>query len=46
MAFGGGNGIAHRAMDFVLGPRAIEHETVASPIAEAATINVELKFEK
>ncbi|CAK9174424.1 unnamed protein product [Ilex paraguariensis] len=41
IAIGGGNGIAHRAMDFVLGPTAIKHETVASPAptAEAATMN-------
>ncbi|CAK9150936.1 unnamed protein product [Ilex paraguariensis] len=36
MAFGGGSAVAHRAVDAVLGPRTIQHETVASG-ADAAT---------
>ncbi|CAA2974626.1 Hypothetical predicted protein [Olea europaea subsp. europaea] len=43
MAFGGGNAIAHRAVDSMLGPRTIIHESVASsspaPGPEAATMN-------
>ena len=30
MAFGTGSAVAHRAVDSVLGPRTIQHETVAS----------------
>ncbi|RDX91237.1 hypothetical protein CR513_26804, partial [Mucuna pruriens] len=30
MAFGGGSAMAHRAVDSVLGPRTIQHETVAT----------------
>lgn len=30
MAFGGGSAVAHRAVDAVMGPRTIQHETVAS----------------
>lgn len=30
MAFGTGSAIAHRAVDAVMGPRVIQHETVAS----------------
>ncbi|CAI9777157.1 unnamed protein product [Fraxinus pennsylvanica] len=47
MAFGGGSAIAHRAVDSILGPRTIRHESVAfsdpapapSPAAEATTMN-------
>ncbi|XP_071691658.1 uncharacterized protein [Rutidosis leptorrhynchoides] len=31
MAFGTGNAVAHRAVDAVMGPRTIRHETVAAP---------------
>ncbi|THU61785.1 hypothetical protein C4D60_Mb07t26940 [Musa balbisiana] len=37
MAFGTGSAIAHRAVDAVLGPRTIQHETVASQAPAAAT---------
>ncbi|XP_043711828.1 coiled-coil-helix-coiled-coil-helix domain-containing protein 10, mitochondrial-like [Telopea speciosissima] len=36
MAFGTGSAVAHRAVDAVLGPRTIQHETVASEAAAAA----------
>ncbi|KAJ8768999.1 hypothetical protein K2173_023994 [Erythroxylum novogranatense] len=36
MAFGTGSGIAHRAVDAVMGPRTIQHETVVSEAASAA----------
>ena len=36
MAFGGGSAVAHRAVDAVMGPRTIQHETVASEAAAAA----------
>ena len=36
MAFGTGSAMAHRAVDAVLGPRVIQHETVASPAPAAA----------
>ncbi|GAB4847205.1 hypothetical protein Ancab_039818 [Ancistrocladus abbreviatus] len=36
MAFGTGSAVAHRAVDSVLGPRTIQHETVASETASAA----------
>lgn len=35
MAFGTGSAVAHRAVDSVLGPRTIQHETVASEVAAA-----------
>ncbi|GFY86572.1 Cox19-like CHCH family protein [Actinidia rufa] len=35
MAFGTGSSIAHRAVDAVMGPRTIQHETVASEAAAA-----------
>ncbi|XP_075501783.1 uncharacterized protein LOC142539911 [Primulina tabacum] len=35
MAFGTGSAVAHRAVDAVMGPRTIQHETVVS---EAATL--------
>lgn len=36
MAFGAGSAVAHRAVDSVLGPRTIQHETVATgPSASA-----------
>lgn len=43
MAFGTGNAVAHRAVDAVMGPRTIKHETVvseavsASPVAKSMT---------
>lgn len=35
MAFGTGSAVAHRAVDSVMGPRTIQHETVASEAAAA-----------
>ncbi|KAA8545669.1 hypothetical protein F0562_020880 [Nyssa sinensis] len=35
MAFGTGSAVAHRAVDAVMGPRTIQHETVASETAGA-----------
>lgn len=35
LGFGGGNAIAHRAVDAIAGPRTIRHETVASPAPAA-----------
>ncbi|CAK9179351.1 unnamed protein product [Ilex paraguariensis] len=35
MAFGGGSAMAHRAVDAVLGPRTIQHESVVSEAAAA-----------
>ncbi|KAJ9561250.1 hypothetical protein OSB04_006410 [Centaurea solstitialis] len=37
MAFGGGSAVAHRAVDAVMGPRTIQHETVG--VAAAADAN-------
>ncbi|XP_043712164.1 coiled-coil-helix-coiled-coil-helix domain-containing protein 2 [Telopea speciosissima] len=41
MAFGTGSAVAHRAVDAVLGPRTVQHETVASEAtaAPAPTMN-------
>ncbi|KAK8583889.1 hypothetical protein V6N12_068144 [Hibiscus sabdariffa] len=43
MAFGTGSAVAHRAVDAVMGPRTIQHETVVSEAAAApapaATVN-------
>lgn len=36
MAFGTGSAMAHRAVDAVMGPRTIQHETVVSETAAAA----------
>ncbi|KAJ8548159.1 hypothetical protein K7X08_021395 [Anisodus acutangulus] len=36
MAFGTGSAVAHRAVDAVMGPRTIQHETVASQAPAAA----------
>ncbi|KAK6923853.1 CHCH protein [Dillenia turbinata] len=36
MAFGTGSAVAHRAVDAVLGPRTIQHETVVSEAAAPA----------
>ncbi|KAL2343851.1 hypothetical protein Fmac_005136 [Flemingia macrophylla] len=36
MAFGTGSAVAHRAVDAVMGPRTIQHETVVSEAAAAA----------
>lgn len=33
MAFGTGSAVAHRAVDAVMGPRTIQHETVANEAA-------------
>lgn len=35
MAFGTGSAVAHRAVDAVMGPRTIQHETVVSEAASA-----------
>lgn len=36
MAFGTGSAVAHRAVDSVMGPRTIQHETVESASASSA----------
>ncbi|XP_039018466.1 uncharacterized protein C6C3.02c-like [Hibiscus syriacus] len=36
MAFGTGSAVAHRAVDAVMGPRTIQHETVVSEAAAAS----------
>ncbi|WMV50908.1 hypothetical protein MTR67_044293 [Solanum verrucosum] len=36
MAFGTGSAVAHRAVDAVMGPRTIQHETVVAEAAAAA----------
>ena len=36
MAFGTGSAVAHRAVDSIMGPRTIQHETVVSQAPEAA----------
>lgn len=36
MAFGTGSAVAHRAVDAVMGPRTIQHETVVSEAASPA----------
>ncbi|OAY70548.1 hypothetical protein ACMD2_11235 [Ananas comosus] len=36
MAFGTGSAMAHRAVDAVMGPRTIQHETVATEATAAA----------
>ncbi|XP_057505388.1 uncharacterized protein C6C3.02c-like [Actinidia eriantha] len=38
MAFGGGSAIAHRAVDAMMGPRVIKHETVASSVPSVASV--------
>ncbi|KAK8964027.1 hypothetical protein KSP40_PGU018051 [Platanthera guangdongensis] len=38
MAFGTGSAVAHRAVDSVLGPRTVQHETVATQAPEAASL--------
>lgn len=35
MAFGTGSAVAHRAVDAVMGPRTIQHETVVTEAAAA-----------
>ncbi|KDP30002.1 hypothetical protein JCGZ_18769 [Jatropha curcas] len=37
MAFGTGSAVAHRAVDAVMGPRTIQHETVVSEAAASAS---------
>ncbi|PWA69873.1 hemiasterlin resistant protein 1 [Artemisia annua] len=39
MAFGTGSAVAHRAVDAVMGPRTIQHETVGAAAPEAAPAN-------
>ncbi|XP_068654495.1 uncharacterized protein [Aristolochia californica] len=39
MAFGTGSAVAHRAVDAVMGPRTIQHETVVGEAAAAAPAN-------
>ncbi|XP_077214980.1 uncharacterized protein LOC143849709 [Tasmannia lanceolata] len=36
MAFGTGSAVAHRAVDAVMGPRSIQHETIEATAAPAA----------
>jgi len=36
MAFGTGSAVAHRAVDAIMGPRTIQHETVVTEAAAAA----------
>ena len=36
LAFGTGSAVAHRAVDSVMGPRTVQHETVTSQAPEAA----------
>lgn len=38
MAFGTGSAVAHRAVDSVMGPRTIQHETVEAASASAAPV--------
>ena len=45
MAWGTGTAIAHRAVDSIMGPRVIQHETVASPATAAAPIPSTNSFE-
>nr|AAS21010.1 unknown [Hyacinthus orientalis] len=40
MAFGTGSAVAHRAVDSVMGPRTIQHETVASQGPERAAASM------
>ncbi|CAN6482329.1 unnamed protein product [Victoria cruziana] len=40
MAFGTGSAVAHRAVDAVLGPRTIQHETVATDASAAPSAAV------
>ncbi|GAB4848807.1 hypothetical protein Ancab_003601 [Ancistrocladus abbreviatus] len=40
MAFGTGSAVAHRAVDAVVGPRTIQHETVVSETASAAPASI------
>lgn len=37
MAFGTGSAVAHRAVDAVMGPRTIQHETVAAAAPDATS---------
>lgn len=37
MAFGTGSAVAHRAVDSIMGPRTIQHETVGAAAPDAAT---------
>ncbi|KAI3770092.1 hypothetical protein L6452_01213 [Arctium lappa] len=39
MAFGTGSAVAHRAVDSVMGPRTIQHETVVAAATDAAANN-------
>lgn len=45
MAFGTGSAMAHRAVDSLMGPRVIQHETVASPAPAAAPAPSTTSFE-
>lgn len=38
MAFGTGSAVAHRAVDAVMGPRTIQHETVVSEATAGAPV--------
>lgn len=37
LAFGTGSAVAHRAVDSIMGPRTIQHETVGAAAPDAAT---------
>ncbi|XP_021714040.1 coiled-coil-helix-coiled-coil-helix domain-containing protein 10, mitochondrial-like [Chenopodium quinoa] len=39
VAFGTGSAVAHRAVDAVVGPRTIQHETVVNEAAAPASVN-------
>ncbi|XP_071691654.1 uncharacterized protein [Rutidosis leptorrhynchoides] len=39
LAWGTGNAVAHRAVDAVMGPRTIKHETVTATVPEATAAN-------
>ncbi|XP_050938285.1 uncharacterized protein LOC103488112 isoform X3 [Cucumis melo] len=38
MAFGTGSAVAHRAVDAVMGPRTIQHETIDSSASSAPSV--------
>ncbi|KAK2662860.1 hypothetical protein Ddye_001434 [Dipteronia dyeriana] len=44
MAFGTGSAVAHRAVDAVMGPRTIQHESVVSEAASAAPVSTTSSF--
>ncbi|KAL8168058.1 hypothetical protein V2J09_009557 [Rumex salicifolius] len=40
LAFGTGSAVAHRAVDAIMGPRTIQHETVATESSSSASIPI------